>query len=182
MLFRNKAYLSILRVITISLIIVITVWGTFRSPEMFRVFKRIAATPSMLFSKPIYHVRMDFQYRECAHHRITDASFVSLNRLQSALRKYGRYQLEEQPDHRYVCRIWTDGYCASCRDHQFLGISGSNVAIFHGTPLLPGPVKELTQLKVEHLPATERQDLSKGIIFRDDKEKLQLLEGLNGLI
>lgn len=182
MRFRNRAYVSLLRIITISLIIILTVWGTFRSPEMIRILKQIAATPSVLFTKPVYRVRLDFQYRECDHHRFTEASFASLNQLKTRLQKYGHYQLQKQSDRHYICRIGTEGFCASCRDYQFLGISGSNVAVFRGTPRKPGPVKEITVLKAEQLPATERQDLSKGITFRDDKEKLQLLEGLNGLI
>lgn len=182
MRFRNRAYVSLLRIITISLIIVLTVWGTFRSPEMIRILKRIAASPALLFTQPVYRVKLDFRYRECNHHRFSEVSFTSLNRLKTGLQKYGRYQLQKQPDHHYICKIETNGFCASCRNHQFLGISGSNVAVFRGTPTKPGPVKEVTVIKAEQLPATERRDLANGIIFKNDKEKLQLLEGLNGLL
>lgn len=84
--------------------------------------------------------------------------------------------------HIISCQEQVSDFCPTCRDKQFLGVRDQEVVVIRGTPGRPGPIKERTLIKIKFLPNAEIADLKSGIAFRDEKEKLQLLEGLNGLV
>ncbi len=72
--------------------------------------------------------------------------------------------------------------CPTCRRGRFLGVAEGLVAIYAGTPRYRGQVIEVTKIVANALPAAELADLEHGIILRDDKERLQILEGLAALL
>ncbi|MGE5528883.1 MAG: BofC C-terminal domain-containing protein [Patescibacteria group bacterium] len=74
------------------------------------------------------------------------------------------------------------GLCPSCRRLRFLGIADGLVAVYAGTPRHPGDVLEVTRIAAAALPGPELADLQRGIPYRGDGERLQLLEGLAALV
>ncbi|TCL56478.1 BofC-like protein [Hydrogenispora ethanolica] len=122
------------------------------------------------------------EYTLCGHWKLDKVAFPSEDSLQAAVEKHPEYQFQKQSGNRYSYSVSVSGYCDSCRDNRFLGMDRQDVAVFRGTPSRPGPVVERVTLRVHFLPQSELDDLIKGIPFRDSREKLQLIEGLNGLI
>ena len=72
--------------------------------------------------------------------------------------------------------------CPTCRRGRFLGVAEGLVAIYAGTPKYRGQVLEVTKIMANALPAAELADLERGIIVRDERERLQILEGLAALL
>lgn len=74
-----------------------------------------------------------------------------------------------------------NGLCENCQHQEYLGIHQDYVAVFHGTPDRPGPVKEVTGIRVIGLPENEVLDLKTGVPYREAEEKLLILEGYSEL-
>jgi len=73
------------------------------------------------------------------------------------------------------------GLCPSCRRSHFLGTWGGFVAVFTGLPGRGSSLLKMTSIPVESLPRAELEDLQKGIVYRSERERLQILEGLTAL-
>ena len=71
--------------------------------------------------------------------------------------------------------------CENCQHQEHLGIYQDYVAVYHGTPDCPGPVKEVTGIRVTGLPENEVLDLKTGVPYRETEEKLLILEGYSEL-
>lgn len=116
----------------------------------------------------------------CGH---TEEQFAELPETQ--LRKIGQsyqgWSIEGKQGNVLILKKIEEGLCSICQNEEFFGISKGRVAVYYGRPNRPGPVKEMTALRLEQLPDQEREDLEHGIIVHDSREKLQLLEGLSSL-
>ena len=108
--------------------------------------------------------------------------FPSLKNLKNAVESNHSFTVKKVKENHYAYEVTVEDYCPNCRTHQFLGINGQDVAVIRGTPDMPGPVLEKVEIKMENLPQLELEDLRKGIPFKTSNEKLQLIEGLKGLI
>ena len=73
------------------------------------------------------------------------------------------------------------GLCETCKDQEYLGIHQDYVVVYHGIPDRPGPVKEVTKIRVVGLPENEVLDLKTGVSYKDAEEKLLILEGYSEL-
>ncbi|HEY8344363.1 MAG TPA: BofC C-terminal domain-containing protein [Bacillota bacterium] len=71
--------------------------------------------------------------------------------------------------------------CDNCQHQEYLGIYQDYVAVYHGTPDCPGPVKEVTGIRVSGLPENEVLDLKTGVPCRETEEKLLILESYSEL-
>jgi c-di-GMP-binding flagellar brake protein YcgR len=169
---RKKQRRLLLRVIGIAVIILINavalyVWRHQR-PEAVRI---AAPEIQMLLVK---------ENARCGH---SEERFTRIS--QAKLRVFGQsyqgWRIEGRQGNLLVLKKTEDGLCAICQSEEFLGIASGKVAVVHGRPNRPGPVKELTTLSFDDLPEAEREDLRRGIVFRNSREKLQLLEGLFSL-
>lgn len=122
-------------------------------------------------------------FRECRHQTVEQSTFVSEKALKDFLSRYHpQWKTVQSGPAKLKARTEVHRLCPDCRQYQFLGIQSGKVVIMRGTPAQPGPVVQSISLDIRILPKAEREDLERGIPFKDEKEKLQLLEGLNGLI
>jgi hypothetical protein len=175
-----KFSLAWVRISILCVIIVITVFFISRQPGVEKIVRRIMT--STLISNEEWKLELDKTYTLCGHNETTKKAYPSLKSLEATLAAdYGSYQFKRTSGHLQVYGITLNDYCSNCRDHQFLGISEGNVAVIMGTPDKPGPIQEKTAIKSKDLPQLELADLRKGIPFKNTNEKLQLIEGLNGL-
>lgn len=61
---------------------------------------------------------------------------------------------------------------------MFVGVYGDELAIFEGTPDGCHRLVETKSISVRGLPAFQRTDLERGIVFSSEDELFQILEGL----
>ena len=170
---------TLFRVIGISLIIITVVfWGLRRNPlALSRLRHKIF--PSNLTSPQKWVLESQKLY-SCGHIVSKRAEYLKKGPFETVIKDYAG-QVKKVDNQTYAYLEKSQDLCDSCSKNQFLGIVGRQLAVFRGTPDNPGPVTEKITLNLRKLPEAEIEDLKKGIPFRDGKEKLQLLEGLNGL-
>lgn len=170
----------LLRIMGISLLIIIVVFWVFKhNPQAIVKFRR------MIFSsKAVSPQRWILESRKlhtiCGHIEIKRAEYQKEEPFMAIIENYSK-QVKKVNNQSYRFLENSHDLCESCRNNQYLGIDGRQIAVFRGTPINPGPVMEKMEIDLNKLPIEEIEDLKKGIPFRDGKEKLQLLEGLNGL-
>ncbi len=172
--------LTILRVIGISLLIITAIfWGLKHNPMAISkvrkmVFPSDAASPQrwILESQKLHTICGHLESKRTEYH--LEAAF-------KAVIKNHAKQVKKENSQSYTYLESNHDLCYSCRENQFLGLNGEEIAVFRGTPSKPGPITEKIAIDLNKLPEAEVEDLKKGIPFQDGKEKLQLLEGLNGL-
>lgn len=170
---------TLLRVIAISLtIITIVFWGVKRNPL---VISRVRHKffPSELTAPEKWILESQKLY-SCGHMVSKRAEYFKKGPFESVIKDYAG-QVKKVDNRTFVYLERSQDLCDSCCENQFLGIAGQQLAVFRGTPDNPGPITEKIDLNLKKLPKAEIEDLEKGIPFKDGKEKLQLLEGLNGL-
>lgn len=188
----SKISLAWVRVSILCITVMIAVILISRQPGVERLLKKMM-TPSLTSSKQRWSLEFKKTYTLCGHNEVLKRNYQSFNELQSAINSkdtlkvnHGRLvsqdcQLKRTSGHLYVYAMSIMDYCFNCREHQFLGIMEQSVAVIRGTPEKPGPIQEKTTLKIKDLPQLELEDLRKGIPFKSGNEKLQLIEGLEGL-
>ncbi|HBE78638.1 MAG TPA: hypothetical protein DDW65_12810 [Firmicutes bacterium] len=175
-----KFSLAWVRISILCVIVVIIVFFISRQPGVDKIVRRIMT--STLLSNEEWKLELDKTYTLCGHTETTKNVFTSLKSLEAALAAQNRnYRFKRISGHLHVYGMTINDYCSNCREHQFLGISEGNVAVIMGTPDKPGPIQEKTAINIKDLPQLELADLRKGIPFKNTNEKLQLIEGLNGL-
>lgn len=117
----------------------------------------------------------------CRHSMYQEEKLVS-SQFQERLKKLGtEWRLEAFGDGEMVLHKNKQGICAECQASEFLGVYLNSIAIYHGKPERPGPVKEVTPITVNGLPEKEVNDLKKGVSYQDVEEKLAILEGYSEL-
>lgn len=169
---------TLVRIFAISALIVLAIWWVKDYGLIDQVRK--LANSIALIREHDWILKTSKLFLGCGHTEITETRFPSEARLKAALPgDPGRPAKKE--GYTFSCPISVDEFCLSCKNNQFLCVRDQNVVIIRGTPEKPGPVVEKTSIKVTRLPEAEIADLKKGIPFRNGKEKLQLIEGLNGL-
>ena len=129
-----------------------------------------------------YILELRTTHPQCGHPDIEQKVYSSKYALNKALSKEAGFKYQKKVGNNYFYIKQGSVWCESCTKNQYLGIFEGKVAVFRGTPEKPGPVSETTEIRTDLLPKVELEDLKEGIRFADDKEKLQLLEGLDGLI
>ena len=67
---------------------------------------------------------------------------------------------------------YTRELCSLCRDLQYIGLYGSNIAIFNGIP----PNGVLVQITKYEFKEIYREDLERGVPFTTEEEKKSALE------
>lgn len=67
---------------------------------------------------------------------------------------------------------YTRELCSICRDLQYIGLYGSNIAIFNGIPP-DGVLVEITKYEFKEI---YREDLERGVPFTSEEEKKSVLE------
>ena len=172
--------LRLLRVLGISLLIITTVVWTFKNnPRAVGKLKQMMF-PSETSSPQRWILDSQKLHTICGHLESKRTEYVKEGSFKAIIKNYSK-QVEKvnNQSYRYLERSYD--LCNSCRNNQFLGLNGQRIAVFRGTPDNPGPIMEQIEIDLSKLPMEEKEDLKKGIPFRDGKEKLQLLEGLNGL-
>lgn len=116
----------------------------------------------------------------CGHFTQT-SSVILEDQLKTIGSLYRGWEINGNEENGLTLSKVEEGLCPICGREQFIGIYHDKVAVFYGRPDRRGPVKEVMTLAVGRLPEQEKQDLDKGIVFSDSKEKLQLIEGLSSL-
>lgn len=149
-----------------------------RQPGLGNILKKII-TPSISKVDREWFLELDKTYSLCGHSQTWQHRYMSRKLFNQALKENPGYRLKTTKDNLQVYAMQIPDFCAGCRNKQFLGIRDQQVAIIRGTPEKPGPVLEKTNIKITDLPKSELEDLQKGIPFKNNKEKLQLIEGLS---
>lgn len=177
---------SIIRKVGLSLIIILFVYLISLHPGGHRLLQRIIPPaghiPGRNWDKGM-RVRVYTTHLLCGHQDLAVYSHPNQRFIKEVI--IGDNQ---QPDYKIqshgrtlIYRIQKKDWCPSCNTHQFLGINGQTVVVRYGIPLKPGPVRENLHININKLPNSERTDLIRGIPFTDNKEKLQIIEGLSEL-
>lgn len=132
-----------------------------------------------------WSLEIEQTFLKCGHRLHLENTYSSETAIRSYVRRHPEYRFAKsraaQARHRLSGVEELADYCPTCRTKQFFGIRDQQVVVLRGTPGQPGPVKEKTSIQLRLLPAVELDDLRKGIPFQNEKDKLQLIEGLNGL-
>ncbi len=172
--------LILFRVIGISLLITVVIfWGLRHNPRAIEKFRRIIS-PSNTASPRKWILESQKLHTMCGHMESKRTEYFKEEPFKAVIKNYSR-QVEKVNNQSYRYLENNNNLCESCRKNQFLGIDGQQIVVYRGTPDRPGPITERIEINLSKLPEEEIEDLKKGIPFRDGKEKLQLLEGLNGL-
>lgn len=117
----------------------------------------------------------------CRHSACREEKLIS-SQFQKRLKKLGiEWRLEAIGDGEMVLTQNKQGICSECQASEFLGVYLNNIAIYHGKPERPGPVKAVTPIKISGLLEKEINDLKKGVFYQDEEEKLAILEGYSEL-
>lgn len=173
--------LRLLRVMVTSLLIIITVFWVFKHNPQIIVGFRKTIFPSKTFSPPQrWILESQKLHTVCGHWESKRTEYRKEGSFKAIIKNYSQ-QVEKVNNQSYRYLESSHDLCDSCRKNQFLGLDDRQIAVFRGTPQNPGPITEKIEIDLDKLPLEEIEDLKKGIPFRDGKEKLQLLEGLNGL-
>lgn len=156
-----------------------------RNPVVVKSFDKILP-PFAFFHKQEFELTLRKTYLQCRHVEIIRKKFNSVPALKAYVRanRYTPERNNQKPSSLKNSLVYTafiSGLCRTCSTHRFLGIRGEQVMVIYGIPSQPGPVQENTGIDIRRLPASEISDLEKGIPLKDDKEKLQIIEGLKGL-
>ncbi|MCL6590551.1 MAG: BofC C-terminal domain-containing protein [Firmicutes bacterium] len=178
-----KKYRQLIRVMLISLLIIVVVYGLSRNPGMIDDFKQMIS-PAAFISQIQWNLEIKTIYLLCKHTESVHRHYPSKTALLKSVPQtiQAAHHLRQKDKHTYYFIVNAAGLCESCREHQFFGIQNGKLAVMKGTPIKPGPIQENIQLPVDQLPDSERLDLEKGIPFQSEKEKLQILEGFKSLI
>ncbi|NLY74625.1 MAG: hypothetical protein GX075_04910 [Firmicutes bacterium] len=172
--------LTILRVIGISLLIMVMIgWWFKKDPALIGKFQKLVS-PSDTVAPRKWVLESRKLYTMCGHTVSKRTEYQLEKPFKSVIVNHSR-QIVKENDGLYVYYEENQDLCDSCLKNQFLGIEGQRIAVYRGTPDKPGPIMEKIALNLNKLPEAEIEDLKKGIPFKDGKEKLHLLEGLNGL-
>lgn len=170
---------TLLRVIGISLAIIMSVfWGLKQNPVAIKKIKKVIF-PSDGTSAQTWVLEIQKKYA-CGHMESKRTEYPKKGPFETVIKDYAEH-VNRVNNQTFAYLEISQDLCDSCRENQFLGLDGQQLAVFRGTPSNPGPITERIVLNLKKLPAAEVEDLKKGIPFQDGKEKLQLLEGLNGL-
>lgn len=174
---------ALLRLLAVLLVITATVIWAYLNPDTtLKIKQKLMRSAMIPLKKEASILEIRLEHPLCGHTEIKRINYQSKERYQAELRRISDYRVLKGKGDRliYVCK--GSDLCDSCQNHFFMGISGEKVVIFRGTPAKRGPVMEATDITAKLLPKVEKIDLEKGIPVKDDKEKLQLIEGLHGLI
>lgn len=162
-------------------VIVVSMGLAVRYPHILKYFREIFPSFSVSKGNP-WVLDLRTVYRQCGHEEHQSFEYLGEGALQKAMTKYSELQVNEINPYFVSATNHLKQFCPTCHQNAFLGLSERKVAVIRGTPAHPGPVAELTDIVIDRLPEAEKNDLKAGIPFHDEKEKLQLLEGINGLI
>lgn len=175
-----KISLVWVRISIICVFVMVTIVLAVHQPGVEKLFKKII-TPSLASSEKEWVLELDKSFTLCGHNESARSRYLSNELLQAAIESSQGYRLKRITGHLQVYGLSVTDYCSQCKKFQFLGVSEQHVAIIRGTPEKPGPIREKTTIQISDLPQLELKDLQKGIPFQNSKEKLQLMEGLQGL-
>jgi hypothetical protein len=166
------------RVAVLLLVVLLTFGWAARHPKTVERLRGIVA-PSFTAPPERWALELSQRFNDCGHQETAISGYRSEAKLKAAAEKHADYRLEGVTENRY--RYWVElpGFCSLCRTQRFLGLLDGEVVIFRGTPSQPGPVVEKASIPMSLLPEQELGDLKKGIPFKDNREKLLLLEGLH---
>lgn len=178
--------LSIVRKVALSLIIILTVYLITICPGSNQLIQRIIPPSDNIsgrkWDQPM-RIRVYTTYLLCGHQErviYNNPSQRFIKEVISPFEQHSDYKIRR--GRKLIYRIQKRNWCPSCNSHQFLGINDQNVIVRYGTPIKPGPVREILHINVNQLPNSEREDLMRGIRFTDNKEKLQIIEGLSEMM
>lgn len=175
-----RSNLRLLRVAVISLLIITAViWVYKNNPRSIDKLRQIMF-PSKAVSPQRWILESQKLHTICGHLESKLTEYEKEGSFKAIIKNYSK-QVKKVNNQSYRYLERSQDVCHSCRNNQFLGLNDQQIAVFRGTPANPGPLMEKIKIDLNKLPAEEKEDLKKGIPFRDGKEKLQLLEGLNGL-
>lgn len=171
--------LALLRVIGISLLIIVTIFlGLRKNPKTISWFRKTIFPANPV--SPQQWILVIRKLYSCGHEESKYIKYQSEKPFKKVIQNHFK-QIKKVNNQSYTYVENDQDLCDSCRTNQFLGVNDQWIAVFRGTPGKPGPITEKIPLNLSNLPEAEIKDLKKGIPFQDGKEKLQLLEGLNGL-
>lgn len=172
--------LTLLRVIGISLLIILVVyWGLKHNPMVISEIRKILF-PSDTVSPQRWILESQKLYNICGHVESKRTEYHREGPFKAVIENHSK-EIKKVNNQSYTYLENNHDLCDSCKKNQFLGLDGQQIAVFRGVPSKPGPITERIVINLNKLPGAEVEDLKKGIPFQDGKEKLQLLEGLNGL-
>ncbi len=174
-------YRTLLRCVAVILVVTVTLLWAYRNPDKIEQLRGMLG-PSFPAAPQTWSVTKHQQFSLCGHHESEQITFTNQSEFQTAVAKKLKNRSLTKKGNGYEYTINSNNFCRSCRENHFLGLHGQEVVVYRGTPLQPGPILEKVMLKTNLLPEAELKDLQSGIPFRDSRDKLQLIEGLNGLI
>jgi len=161
------------------LIITAVIWVFKNNPRAIGKLRQIML-PSKVVSPQRWILDSQKLYTICGHLESKRTEYEQEGSFKAIIKNHSeQIKRVSNQSYRYLERC--HALCDSCRNNHFLGLNHQQIAVFRGTPANPGPIMEKIEIDLNRLPAEEKEDLKKGIPFRDGKEKLHLLEGLNGL-
>lgn len=142
--------------------------------DLGRILEKLQTVPvgePKMLSLEINGLYLECQHSETQYQEITGSALPDLLREDNKNLVLSGYTGE-----KLVLTEEITGLCPLCREEEFIGIYEDHIAVYAGLPHRPGPVKNVTAIKIRGLPEQEVRDLSAGIIFQDEKEKLLILE------
>ncbi len=175
------SYRTLLRCVAVILVVTVTLLWAYRNPDKIEQLRGMLG-PSFPAAPQTWIVIKHQRFSLCGHQETEQTTFTDQSQLRTALAKKLKNRSLNKKGNGYEYTITSKNFCQSCREKHFLGLHGQEIVVYRGTPLKPGPILEKVMLKTTLLPEAELKDLQSGIPFRDSRDKLQLIEGLNGLI
>lgn len=175
-----RSKITLLRVIGVSLIIMIAIFGAVKSKPEVVVELRKLLFPSAAVSPERWILESQKLHTLCGHMESKRTEYHKEKPFKAIIRHYSE-EVEKVNNQSYRYVVSNHDLCKSCRNNQFLSLDGEQIAVYRGIPGKPGPITEKLPINLKKLPEEEVEDLKKGIRFKSGREKLQLLEGLNGL-
>jgi hypothetical protein len=175
-----------IRKIAVSLMIILFVYAISNYPGNRRWMQRVIP-PIHDFSGQKWsqqkRVQVHTNYLLCGHRDLMVYNHQNQYFIETVIShaQQANYKISHQGRTMIYC-ISKKDWCPSCKSCQFLSILDQNVVVRYGTPGKPGPIRETLHINIDRLPKSEREDLRKGIRFRDNKEKLQIIEGLSEIL
>lgn len=134
--------------------------------------------------RPVRRIEVETIYTICGHRREggrAGPSIIGLLAGRAAGARYGDWLVAQADDHLLRLVYERGLLCPACRRLRFIGVSEGFVAIIRGSPAHRGETIEVTRIPVSGLPRAELNDLRRGIPVHDERERLEMLEGLASL-
>ncbi|SJZ72014.1 BofC C-terminal domain-containing protein [Selenihalanaerobacter shriftii] len=118
-------------------------------------------------------------YKKCNHIIVNQKKRINKDfKVNNLSDKYPNWNVVHNDSYRVILQREVVGVCQDDKEDMYLGIKDGVISIFYGTPNKDiNILKRKTNIAVGVLPDREIANLKKGIIVKNQKDLLTLLEG-----